>query len=117
MTMKMASRLIDLISKKTNCTCSTLFLLISKKQICMCSTLFCLSLAVVFHDFNAVVYDSNVKCPSYTIFLWRCGQTVANSVYGHVITKFSQMGRLSHFLSYGALQHRAWSSAMKSTLH
>ena len=30
-TMKMASRLIDLISKKTNCTCNTLFLLISKK--------------------------------------------------------------------------------------
>ena len=29
--MKMTSRLIDLISKKTNCTCSTLFLLISKK--------------------------------------------------------------------------------------
>ena len=46
--MKMASRLIDLISKKTNCTCSTLFLLISKKQICTCSKLFCLSLAVVF---------------------------------------------------------------------
>ena len=32
--MKMASRLIDLISKKTNCTCSTPFLLISEKQIC-----------------------------------------------------------------------------------
>ena len=29
--MKMASRLIGLISKKTNCMCSTLFLLISKK--------------------------------------------------------------------------------------
>ena len=28
----MASRLIDLISIKTNCTCSTLFLLISKKK-------------------------------------------------------------------------------------
>ena len=37
--MKMASRLIDLISKKTNCTCSTLSLLNSKKQISMCSTL------------------------------------------------------------------------------
>ena len=35
--MKMASRLIDLISKKKNCT---LFLLISKKQICTCSMLF-----------------------------------------------------------------------------
>ena len=39
--MKMASRSIDLISKKTNCTCSTLFFLISKKKkICTCSTLF-----------------------------------------------------------------------------
>ena len=55
--MKMASRLIDLISKKTNCTFSTLFLLISKKQIYTCSTLFCLSLAVVLHDYNAVLYD------------------------------------------------------------
>ena len=50
------SRLTDLISKKTNCTCSTRFLLISKKQICTCSTLFCLSLAVVLHDYNAVLY-------------------------------------------------------------
>ena len=33
--------------------------------------------------------------------LW-CGRTVALSVYGHVITKFSRMGRLPHFLSYGA---------------
>ena len=56
-TMKMASRLIDLISKKTNCMCSTLFLLVSKKQICTCSTLFCLSLALVLHDYNAVLYD------------------------------------------------------------
>ena len=43
--------------QKTNCTCSTPFLLISKKQICTCSTLFCLSLAVVLHDYNAVLYD------------------------------------------------------------
>ena len=42
----MASRSIDLISKKTNCMCSTLFFVISqKKKICTCSTLsFCLSL-------------------------------------------------------------------------
>ena len=47
----------DLISKKTNCRYSTLFSLISKKQICKCSTLSCLSLAVVLHDYNAVLYD------------------------------------------------------------
>ena len=28
-------------------------------------------------------------------------------MYGHVITKFSGMGRLPHFLSYGALPTRA----------
>ena len=67
----MASRLTYLISKKTNCTCSTLFLLISKKQICTCSTLFCLSLAVVLHDYNSVLYDWNVKLSSHTLFLWR----------------------------------------------
>ena len=37
----MASRSIDLISKKTNCTCSTVFFSNQqKKQICTCSTLF-----------------------------------------------------------------------------
>ena len=30
------------------------------------------------------------------------GRSVGRSVYGHVITKFSRMGRLPHFLSYGA---------------
>ena len=37
----MTSRSIDLISKKTNCTCSTLFFSNQqKKQICTCSTIF-----------------------------------------------------------------------------
>ena len=31
------------------------------------------------------------------------GRSLDRSVYGHVITKFSGMGRLPHFLSYGAL--------------
>ena len=31
------------------------------------------------------------------------GRSLARSVYGHVITKFSRMCRLPHFLSYGAL--------------
>ena len=30
------------------------------------------------------------------------GRSLASSVYGHVITKFSRMGRLPHFLSCGA---------------
>ena len=36
----------------------------------------------------------------YKVCLW-CRRTVARSVYGHMITKFSRMGRLPHFLSYG----------------
>ena len=34
------------------------------------------------------------------VCLWY-GRTVARSVYGHVITKFSRMGRLLHFLTDG----------------
>ena len=30
------------------------------------------------------------------------GRSVGRSVYGHVIAKFSRMGRLPHFISYGA---------------
>ena len=35
------------------------------------------------------------------VCLW-CGRMVARSVYGHVIIKFSRMGRLLHFLNEGA---------------
>ena len=35
------------------------------------------------------------------ICLW-CGGTVGRSVYSHVITKFSRMGSLPHFLTHGA---------------
>ena len=58
--MKIVSRLIDLISKKNNNNKlheQQFFLLISKKQICTCSMLFCLSLAVVLHAYNAVLYE------------------------------------------------------------
>ena len=34
--------------------------------------------------------------------VWTDGRSLARSVYGHVITKFSRMGRLPHFFSYGA---------------
>ena len=44
------------------------------------------------------------------------GRSLARSVYGHVITKFSRMGRLPHFFSYGVpptrgASRRVWSSA------
>ena len=35
------------------------------------------------------------------------GRSLTLSVYGHVITKFSRVGRLPHFLSYGAPSTRA----------
>ena len=73
MTMKMASRLIDLISKKTNCTCSTLFLLIyilAKSKFAH-SMLFAFPLPLfsqLQHCFVRLKQD--VKHPSYTLFLW-----------------------------------------------
>ena len=44
------------------------------------------------------------KCESEHWF--PCGAD-GRSAYGHVITKFSRMGRLPHFLSYGAPSARA----------
>ena len=88
--MKMASRSIDLISKKNKslhvqhtffliskkkkqiCTCSTLFFLISKKKPNLyVQHAFLSSFAVILHDYNAVLYQQDVKRPSYTLFLWR----------------------------------------------
>ena len=55
--MKMASRLIDLISKKTNCTCSTVFLLISKKNLHGQHAFLVFPLPLFLHDYNVVLYD------------------------------------------------------------
>ena len=82
--MKMASKSTDLISKKTNCTCSTLFFLISKKTnlhvqhafclslplFCTTTTLFCrtkTSNFLVTHYF----YGGIVVC-AYPIFCFQC---------------------------------------------
>ena len=82
--MKMASRLIDLISKKTNYTCSTLFLVISKNHFaraarffvsplplfCTTTTLFCTTKTsnfLVAHHF----YGGIVVCV-YPIFCLLC---------------------------------------------
>ena len=54
----------------------------------------------------------------WVILHWYACGVDGRSVYGHVITKFSRMGRLPHFLSYGAAlptrgaKRRAWSSAI-----
>ena len=53
----MASRSTDLISKKTNCTCSTLFFLISKKTNLHVQHSLLSCFVVVLHDYNAVLYD------------------------------------------------------------
>ena len=75
--MKMASRSIDLISKKTDCTCSTLFFLISKKQICLSLPLFCTPTTLFFRTktSNFLVtryfYGGIVVC-AYPIFCLLC---------------------------------------------
>ena len=53
----------------------------------------------------------------WVILHWYACDVDGRSVYGHVITKFSRMGSLPHFLSYGApprcsAKHRVWSSAI-----
>ena len=82
--MKMASRSIDLINEKTNCTCSTLFSLISNKTnfhvqhafclsfplFCKTTTLFCRTKSsnfLVTHYF----YGGIVVC-AYPIFCLPC---------------------------------------------
>ena len=105
--MKMASRLIDLISKKTNRTRSTLFLLISKKQICMYSTLFCIPLplfcttATLFctaKTSNFLVthyfYGGIVVC-TYPIFCFLC----SCSLLFFTAAQFHLATRISHFLT------------------
>ena len=65
--MKMASRLIDVISKKTNCTCSTgAFLVFPLPLLCTTTTLFCTTKTsnfLVTHYF----YGGIVVC-AYPIF-------------------------------------------------
>ena len=43
-------------------------------------------------------------------------RSLARSVYGHVITKFSRMGRLAHFLSYGVPPTRGAKRRYKTTV-
>ena len=103
--MKMASRSIDLISKKTNCTCSTLFFLISKKTnlhvqhafclslplFCTTTTLFCrtkTSNFLVTHYF----YGGIVVC-AYPIFCFLCSRSLLFFTAAH----FHLAVRQQHF--------------------
>ena len=45
------------------------------------------------------------------------GRSLARSVYGLVITKFSGMGRLPHFFSYGAPPTRALRARVELGYH
>ena len=68
--MKMASRLIDLISKKQICTCSTRFLVFPLPLFCTTTTLFCTTKTsnfLVTHYF----YEEIVVC-AYPIFCFQC---------------------------------------------
>ena len=74
--------------------------------------------------FQQLSIDHNIDVQS--VFSWALklarkyvGMSVVRKggpAYGHVIAKFSRMGRLPHFFIYGALQSaRAWRSAKKKT--
>ena len=106
--MKMASRSIDLISKKTNCTCSTLFFLISKKTnlhvqhafclslplFCTTTTLFCrtkTSNFLVTHYF----YGGIVVC-AYPIFCLLCSCSLLFFTAAHFHFAGRQHFSLSH---------------------
>ena len=71
-----------------------------QKQICTCSMLFCLSLAVVLRNCNDVLYDQNVKRPSYTLFLWRnCRMCLPNILFPVFMFAFIfTAASISHFL-------------------
>ena len=92
-------------------------------RICLCSCLlFFFSLSMLaflifspprynFHLFlptklvSVVIYFSLTDYQKLILHWFACGvdgRLLARSVYGHMITKFSGMGRLPHFLSYGA---------------
>ena len=57
----------------------------------------------ISHQNNFELYLGYHTCwLSYFTLVWLCcGRTVRRSVYGHVISKFSRMGRLLHFLTHG----------------
>ena len=111
--MEMASRLIDLISIKTNCTCSTLFLLISKKKFaravcfsvfhlplfCTTATLFCTtktSNVLVTHYF----YGGIVVC-AYPIFCFLCSYSFLffTAAHFHLAGRSLLAASISHFVT------------------
>ena len=116
--MKMASRLIDLISKKTNCMCSTLFFLISKKKtnlhvqhafclffalFCTTTTLFCRTKTpnfLVTHYF----YGGIVVC-AYPILCLLC-----SSLLFFTAAHFHLAGRQHFSFSHSRFEFSCFSS-------
>ena len=109
----MASRSTDLISKKTNCTCSTLFFLISKKTNLHVQHAFCLSLPLfctpttlfcrtktsnfpVTHYF----YGGIVVC-AYPIFCFLCPCSLLffTGPHLHLAGRSVLAASISHFLT------------------
>ena len=96
--MKMASRSIDVISKQTNCTCSTLFCL-SLPLFCETTTLFCTTKTsnfVVTHYF----YEGIVVC-AYPIFCFLCSCSLLffTGPYLHPAGRSLLAASISHFLT------------------
>ena len=64
--MKMGSRLIDLISKKTKCTCSTLFLKLAKSKFAPAARFFVFPLQLF-------CTTTTLFCTTKTLFTWSGG--------------------------------------------
>ena len=113
--MKMASRSIDLISKKTNCMCSTLFFVISQKKstlsFCLSLQLFCTTITLfcgtnpsnflVTHYF----YGGIVVC-AYPIFCFLCSCSLLFFTAAH----FHLAGRQHFSLSHSRFEFSCFSS-------
>ena len=115
--MNMVSRLIDVISKKTNCTCSTLFLLISKKKFtraarsfvfpllsfCTTTTLFCTAKTSNFPVTHC--FPGGIVVCAYPIFCLLC-----SSLLFFTGTHFHLAGRQHFSLSHSRFEFSCFSS-------
>ena len=111
--MKMAqSRLIDLISNQTNCTCSTLYLLISKKRFfvfplplfCTTTTLFCTTKTSNFLVTN--YFYGEIVVSAYPIFCFQCSCSLLFFTAAH----FHLAGRQHFSFSHRRFEFPCFSS-------
>ena len=93
--MKMASRSIDLISKKTNCTCSTLFFSNKQKTDLHVQHAFCLSLPLFS---TTTTLFCRTKTSNFPVTCYFCFYVVHVLLYMYMV-KCNQKLQDSDFIS------------------